>query len=465
MGWLEPANAGPYVNYYLRYRQETYVSWFDGPQDVTVNFANITGLEAGRTYLVQVLANNSNGDSEWSPSGVGKTDFGEAPGTPTSLSATANGQNRIDLNWTAPSDHGASPIRGYKIEIKSDASNWLTLVPSTGNTNTEYSHTGLPANTTRHYRVSAINTEGTGPASEHHPAIPDASATTERLQQLDQVMGVTITPRDEALKVTWTEVPEAQGYNVQWKSGGGSYNTGSRQATITSGLTTEHTIGGLTNGTEYTVRVIATKYPIADGPPSETATGTPTAGAGGRGGNGGGRTPTPTPEPQTQQSQTPLTASFMSVPAEHDGETAFWLELSFDAPVVQGSKPQIRELLGVTGGSETKLRRKNGRLDHWQIRVDPSSLNALTVTLSPSPPCGETGAVCTEDGRTFTTGLATQIRGPASGNNNWSEESAGTPITPVPALPLAGIGLLGLLLALRGSRAGRPGCRRTLSGR
>ena len=42
---------------------------------------------------------------------------------------------------------------------------------------------------------------------------------------------------------------------------------------------------------------------------------------------------------------------------------------------------------------------------------------------------------------------------PASGNNNWSEESAGPEITAVPALPLAGIGLLGLLLALFGSRA------------
>ena len=74
--------------------------------------------------------------------------------------------------------------------------------------------------------------------------------------------------------------------------------------------------------------------------------------------------------------------------------------------------------------------------------------------LAPSPPCGESGAVCTDDGRTFTTGLATQIRGPASGNN-WSDDSAGTAVTPVPALPLAGIGLLGLLLALLGSRRGQ----------
>ena len=118
------------------------------------------------------------------------------------------------------------------------------------------------------------------------------------------------------------------------------------------------------------------------------------------------------PVPQAQQALTPLAASFVSVPPEHDGETAFWLELSFDAAVEQGSKPRIRALLGVTGGSETRIRRKDGRLDHWRIRIEPSSHAAVTVTLSPSPACGATGAVCTEDGRTYTTALATRIQGP-----------------------------------------------------
>ena len=99
------------------------------------------------------------------------------------------------------------------------------------------------------------------------------------------------------------------------------------------------------------------------------------------------------------------------------------------------------------------------------MRIDPAADDAVTIMLSPSPPCGEAGAVCTDDGRTFTTGLATQIHGPASGNNNWSGDAPGngTAVTPVPALPLVGIGLLGLLLTLIGARTGRPGCRRTLS--
>ena len=118
------------------------------------------------------------------------------------------------------------------------------------------------------------------------------------------------------------------------------------------------------------------------------------------------------PAAQGQQALAPLTVGFVSVPAEHDGETEFWLELTFDAAVAQGSKSRIQALLGTTGGSVTRIRRKDGRLDHWRIRIEPSSHEAVTVTLSPSPPCGAAGAVCTEDGRTYTTALATQIQGP-----------------------------------------------------
>ena len=116
----------------------------------------------------------------------------------------------------------------------------------------------------------------------------------------------------------------------------------------------------------------------------------------------------PGPAAQGQQALAPLAASFVSVPAEHDGETAFWLEFAFDAPVVQGSHKHIRALLGATGGTVTGLRRKDG----WRVRVEPSSHDAVTVSLSPSPACGQTGAVCTADGRTFATGLATRIQGP-----------------------------------------------------
>ena len=85
---------------------------------------------------------------------------------------------------------------------------------------------------------------------------------------VDQVMGVTITPGDAQLVVNWTAVDHATGYKVQWKSGGQDYNTDDRQAVIPSVSTTTYAIPNLTNGTEYTVQVIATRTGATDGLPS-----------------------------------------------------------------------------------------------------------------------------------------------------------------------------------------------------
>ena len=89
-----------------------------------------------------------------------------------------------------------------------------------------------------------------------------------------KVEGVTLTPGDGELAVGWTAVPNATGYEVQWKSGSQIYNT-TRQATISSGSTESHTIPNLTNGTEYTVRMRATRTGANDGPYSDEAMNSP----------------------------------------------------------------------------------------------------------------------------------------------------------------------------------------------
>ena len=87
------------------------------------------------------------------------------PGAPTGLTAVGNGQTRIDLSWSAPPSDGGSAITGYRIEVSENGSTWIDLVANTRNPATSYSHTVLTAGSTRHYRVSAINSAGTGPAS------------------------------------------------------------------------------------------------------------------------------------------------------------------------------------------------------------------------------------------------------------------------------------------------------------
>ena len=97
----------------------------------------------------------------------------EVPGAPTNLRATADGQAAINLAWEAPLDTGNAPITGYRIEVSSDRSSWEDLLANTGSAATTYAHGGLDPGTTRHYRVSAINSAGTGAASNV------ASASTE----------------------------------------------------------------------------------------------------------------------------------------------------------------------------------------------------------------------------------------------------------------------------------------------
>ena len=92
-----------------------------------------------------------------------------------------------------------------------------------------------------------------------------------------QVTGVWTQPGDRQLVVNWTATDKATGYKVQWKAPGGNYNTNTRMATITSGSTTTYTIPNLTNGTEYQVRVTATRTGYSDGQPSNEVTGTPNA--------------------------------------------------------------------------------------------------------------------------------------------------------------------------------------------
>ena len=95
---------------------------------------------------------------------------------------------------------------------------------------------------------------------------------------LGRVAGVALTPGSGQLKVDWTAVTGADGYRVQWRSGGETFADAAdddREAVVGSGTTTTRTITGLANETAYTVRVLATKAGLEDGPASAEMTETP----------------------------------------------------------------------------------------------------------------------------------------------------------------------------------------------
>ena len=158
------------------------------------------------------------------------------PGAPTDLSASSGGNTRINLSWTAPGDDGGSPITGYKIEVSPDGNaNWTELV-ATGNTTTTYAHIGLAVGTTRHYRVSAINSVGAGDPSNIDDATVIITTVTLRTQSIPEGIGTA------AVLVTLNQ-PAGDPLSVPWYTlngdavSPGDYTAGAGQLIIPSGAT------------------------------------------------------------------------------------------------------------------------------------------------------------------------------------------------------------------------------------
>ena len=161
-----------------------------------------------------------------------------APRAPTGLSATAGHQTWINLSWTAPAHDNGAAVTGHKIEVSDDGgTNWSNLVANTGNTDTIYFHTGLSAESTRHYRVSAINSEGTSAASvvadattpEKSNLKPGITGTSRVGQTLTATLGNIVDP--DGLPATFPD-----DYTFQWvrvNSLGGETEIGMDSGTYT----------------------------------------------------------------------------------------------------------------------------------------------------------------------------------------------------------------------------------------
>ena len=140
-----------------------------------------TNLAPATTRHYRVSAINSEGTGDPSAVAVGTTNA-DLPGAPTGLVANAVDATRIDLVWVAPTYDGGAAITGYRIEVSADGAAWIDLVRNSGSTATTRSHTGIDPGSTRYYRVSAINSAGTGQPSEvANATTDDAAARTGRL--------------------------------------------------------------------------------------------------------------------------------------------------------------------------------------------------------------------------------------------------------------------------------------------
>ena len=123
---------------------------------------------------------------------------------------------------------------------------------------------------------------------------------------------------------------EITGYRVQWKESSGSWDTPAdvSETTVTG---TAHTITGLTDGTEYSVRVRAVNSEGTGEASSEAAA--------------------------TPVNPTPLTATTHDKPSSHDGQNAFIFELRFSEEFILSYTTLRDHAFTVTGGEVDNARR------------------------------------------------------------------------------------------------------------
>ncbi|MFP1601142.1 Ig-like domain-containing protein [Microbacterium sp. 2216-1] len=202
------------------------------------------GLENGTNYTVRVQAHNRAPDpSSFSPWSVAEIPAGPplAPAQPTTKELSPVGkQAQMEVNWQQPNTNGDA-IRGYQIQVLRGG----TLV-ETVSASADARAQAIVVNTSETgytYKVRAENKAGWGDWSA-------PSAARRGVVAPEPPTAVTATAEDRAIKVGYTQGArngaKATEISIQYDIGGGWKSNWDGT-----------TIGGLANGTNYTVRLRA----------------------------------------------------------------------------------------------------------------------------------------------------------------------------------------------------------------
>jgi titin len=186
-----------------------------------------------------------------------------SPSAPTNVNGSPANAS-VSLYWSAPSSSGATGISGYVVQYAtSPYTSWTTASSCTG-TATTCTVSSLTNGTPYEFEVAAVNSVGQGSfSSPSGPLTPTGPPSAPTI--------TSVTPSDGSLSVAFGAASSSLAIlDYQYSLDGGT-------TWVSGGVTSSPlTIGGLTNGTSYSVLLRAVSA-AGDGAASAPASGTPSA--------------------------------------------------------------------------------------------------------------------------------------------------------------------------------------------
>ena len=364
--WAAPDSGSDPTGYTLQWK-EAGDSWETqdsvSQADVKGTSHLITGLTDGTEYAIRVISTTD--DAESDPSGeVTATPQETVP--PTATVASVDGAT-LSITFDEPLDAGRAPDKTAFSVAVGGSSRGVDAVSVSGTTVTLTLAAAVEASDT-------VTVSYTAPTGESAVGLQDLAGNAAESFSGQQVTNTTPPAQVEApapprnlevarqgggkLTASWdapNSGPSPTGYTLQWKE---SANDWANQDDISEAEVTgtSHVITGLTDGTEYAIRVISTTDD-AESDPSGEVTATP-------------------------QETVPPTATVASV----DGAT---LSITFDEPLDAGRAPDKTAFSVAVGGSSRGV-------DAVSVSGSVVTLSLVTavfagdeVTVSYTPPTGE----------------------------------------------------------------------------
>lgn len=263
LSWSAPSDAD--LNGYNVYRDGTKIN----SSLVKTNSYKDSSTTNGSTYTYKItsvdLAGNESG-------GITKTATSTVQvNTPPSALSNVKAEDTgtgysLKVAWTANTE---ADLAGYKVYWGTTSGTYTNSL-NVGNV-TSYTIPGLTEGTRYYITVTAYDTDG----NESAKSIEATGTPKAYASRPDAPTGLTVTPGNKYLTISWTGVPNVTGYMVYIGESDGADGTPVRTTSTT------YTLQNLTNGKTYYVAVssydlsFGSRYTISSESEKATSSGTP----------------------------------------------------------------------------------------------------------------------------------------------------------------------------------------------